>query len=159
MPGPSENPNKKAEFEPPKPAVMSEQPSNKRTVYVLTRGQYSDFGIVGIFSSNEKAKEVAERLSEDDIFGPIHEPEEWEVDAGHEELMKGESFWEVSMYLDGQVRLTHNKGTPNACDFEDINEVFTTVDSLSIKVMAKDEKTAIKIANEKRAQFKEARNL
>jgi hypothetical protein len=64
--------------------------------YVVTDGEYSDYGIVGIYSTPEKAEEAK------DQFCASNDVEEWEMDNIPSHPI-GMSKWEVSLRKDGSV--------------------------------------------------------
>lgn len=131
-----------------------------KKVYLLTCGEYSDYSIIGVFSSRKLAEKAQKTL------GPLYwDPiriEEWTVNPINEEqLNAGLKPYRVFMKQNGdadvvgvavpseldvigKVRFTN---TRNWWDEND-NELL-----LDMYVMARDEKHAVKIVNEKRAQI------
>jgi len=117
------------------------------TVYAVSSGEYSDYGIEAVFSTKENAKSYIGDRSCCDI-------EEWVLDAW---VPKADAAWEVDMTLEGDVvkvkKLSHADDSylrywppapfapPNAPHM------------LYMKMWADDENGAVKIANERRIAF------
>ena len=122
-----------------------------KTIYVVTFGEYSDYRIDAIFTK----KELAEKYI--DMFGHVGswnqmEIEEWEVNPHRRELRAGMKPFDVRMDKDGNTVKIERTDYPRGFD---ANEVGFTIDNTCIccKCLAKDEKHAIKITNERRAQY------
>jgi hypothetical protein len=116
------------------------------SVWAIEDGEYSDYHVVGVFSSRENAELVLGHLDSGDIA-------EWDLDPGIDSLNAGLSRYYVHMLRDGTVRESR------ACKFEIEEYEHLNPDprhqptfGLRISVFAKDEAHAIKIANEKRTQ-------
>lgn len=122
------------------------------TVYVVTTGSYSDYGIRGMFSTKEKAQAFIEATH----HGDVNDIEKYRLDANSEDIQRGLSPWRVLMAKDGTVRRAglasydFDSGCEWWCSFPRSPE---SVVELSCTCWAKDEQHAIKIANEKRAQI------
>lgn len=63
----------------------------KKKVYAVAEGEYSDYHIECIFSTKEKAKEFVQ------CHGTNYYIEEYELD---QEVIKEEKLWRVSFYID-----------------------------------------------------------
>lgn len=127
-------------------------------VHIVTEGEYSDYHIVGVFSTECRAKKFVgdDPDNESDI-------EEWEVNPKYpDEYNKGLDLWRLWMYRDGRsvdVRKLDRK--------LEVGESYLKLDNhypnrklmpvgesiLYGYVWAKDEKHAVKITNEKRVQL------
>jgi hypothetical protein len=130
--------------------------SETKTVWVVEEGEYSDYRVVGVFSSEANAKQVAELVG--------GEVAEWPVDPNIAELNQGLHIYFVQMRRDGTVdRCEHQK-----IDAYGLTGIGVTMwrrsqapayrgqnmpDVMHAKVWAKDEQHAIKIANEHRAEW------
>jgi hypothetical protein len=69
-------------------------------VFVVTRGSYSDYGIVAIFSSREKALEITRAPAGVEDYSDFNEIEEYELDEPRERLP---GCYRVTVEADGQV--------------------------------------------------------
>jgi hypothetical protein len=121
-----------------------------KSIYMLSAGDYSDYHVIGLFSSVEKAEEV-QKLTGGDI-------EEWPQDPWGEQLNQGLSPFQVFMTKEGvaeYVDLREPFDTPN--DF--ITKAYTRNSGQRVSaklissVWAEDEAHAVKIVNEKRLQL------
>lgn len=109
-----------------------------KTVFVVTSGIYSDFGIEAVFSTKEKAEEFVKNL--DGFYkGEI---KEWAVDINERES----SFWYVEMTRDGDVIATEPVHNEN--DHRGFGR-----DNLLTVVRATTKERAIKVANERRIRL------
>jgi len=112
-------------------------------VYVVTTGQYSDYGITAICSTKEMG-EYANLLYGDEANGV----DEWEVD----ELPKhpeGKLPFTVQMKESGDSEVKRE----SIGYFKEKCEPYGDDETFCFDVWAKDEQHAVKIANEKRVQL------
>ncbi len=131
-----------------------------KTVWAIEQGSYSDYHVVGIYSTKEKADAVAAKLG-----GGYDTPTvvEWPLDPAADEVCAGLEPWRVYMLYDGTVERVerqeaasgyeilgstdiHHRGTSNAPVWRGKQ------DCLFVACWATDVEHAVKIANEKRAQ-------
>ena len=68
------------------------------TIWVVEHGEYSDYRVVGLFSTPENAQRVA-----DLVGGTVAA---WPVDPRHDELNQGFTPWTVMMARDGVSKVT-----------------------------------------------------
>lgn len=137
-----------------------------KTIWVVEQGEYSDYRVVGIFTTKCNAQKVMDALNNGTDEGDYGRAtiDEWGLDPSVAELNQGMSIFVVRMRKDGfteesyaqelsfftlgrvgariwrrsQIQLAGYAGMP------DVLEAF---------VWATDEKHAVKIANEKRIEF------
>jgi hypothetical protein len=130
-------------------------------IWIVTDGDYSDYHIVGVFSTEERANEFVEVES-----GVV---EEYMIDelceAVYLKLNKNYSCYRVDMTLnEGDLLFTNIDPYSNVVGSDNDltvfvfppkheNKKFAGKKIFSIRVMAKDEKHAIKIANERRTEY------
>lgn len=115
------------------------------SVWVIEDGSYSDYHVVGVFSSKENAEKALA------INGIIGEISEWPLDPGIGELNQGLSPWHVVMNYDGEV--TSAKKYIEELPLEEPRVYRQHNGSRVIgDVWAEDERHAIKIVNEFRTQ-------
>jgi hypothetical protein len=126
------------------------------TVWVIEDGDYSDYHVVGVFTSLQAAQTVRDAIGEGTIA-------EWPLDPAVSELNQGLRFFSVRMLRDGTVE----QAEPTSLQSYSIGKECwiwrrsiapayrgTGVkDCLCHSVFAEDEKHAIKIMNEKRLQM------
>jgi hypothetical protein len=121
-----------------------------KTVWLVTNGEYSDFHVVGIFSSKENAELVVKTCGGD--------VEETPIDPFIEELNQGLFLFWVSMWRDGEAQSVYQESVDGEPVSPKVVEHFgIRADGggsrLNGNVWAKDKEHAVKIFNEKRAQM------
>jgi hypothetical protein len=131
-----------------------------KTIYAVNRGSYSDYSVRALFSTKEKAEAYMEEFPD----GEYNALEEYTLDPDSVSLKaKGYQLWHVLMLRDGSVERV------NAQDWYFVHEAPRhwiwrrthaaayaakgIPDALNSTVLARDEKHAVKIANEKRVQM------
>lgn len=114
--------------------------------YVLTDGDYSDYHIIAVYSTEDNAKKAQKE------FGG--EIEEWILD----QYIKDNRYpYTVQMYSDGSTRAYI---IANSDDVGYINHWSNQgILCISCKILAENKEAAIKIASEKAIQYKVAKNL
>lgn len=121
-------------------------PQIEEKIYVVTDGNYSDYRIMGVFDSKEKAE-----LYIDSFYGRI---EEYVLNPYNEELKNGFKSFAVYMNINGSTEkygIKCGNGSTNDNSFFNYygdDEIY-----LIANMWAKDEQHAIKIANERRVQY------
>ena len=130
-------------------------------IWVIEQGSYSDYRVVGVFSSKVNAEVVKGKLSVS--FGEEPTIAEWTLDPAVDEINAGLTVWLGAMLRDGTVE----QCVPWEINGYDLNEDLRIwerasapaykgqgiQDCLHGKVWAKDAEHAIKIFNEKRVQL------
>lgn len=125
-------------------------------VYIVTSGAYSDYHIDAVFSTRENA----ERYNKIHASGDFEDIEEFEIDEDMA-LINRIRDEKITIYLvcmdrDGNVKEI-KKELPCLSLVESIltgkYKYILYADCMDIYVIAKDEKHAIKIVNEKRVQL------
>ena len=125
------------------------------TIWVLEDGDYSDYHVIGVFTSKQNAELVQSRVG-----GEIAE---WPLNPGVKELSQGHTPFVGEMRYDGSVERMQSR---ELSSYTLINGVAlwprssapayagkNIQDCLHGVVLAKDQKHAIKIFNEKRVQL------
>lgn len=142
---------------------MADDPT-RRTVWVVERGSYSDYHVVGVFSTREHAQRIADLVN---TYYDEATVAEWPMDPAISDLMAGRRQYRVLMLRDGAV-----EGDVLACEI-DPHVLGESVriwprssapayigkgvpDCLDATVWATDATHAVKIANEHRVRFIEA---
>ena len=122
-----------------------------KTIYVVTRGSYSDYGIKAIFNTKELAQAYIDSFKYDSYNEMSIE--EWDLNPNSKELKKGRKPYFVRMDKAGIA--TEYNHVDSSYGFNGGTVISFTLDkqSMNCYCWAKDEKHAIKIANEKRVQF------
>ena len=126
-----------------------------KSIWAIEDGCYSDYHIVGVFSSEEKAQKIKSIVGGEVV--------EWNLDPGINEINKGLSIFNIIMNYSGNIeRLTKE----DICMYNLSNNGLhvwertkapayqgkKVNDAVCGSVWAKDQKHAIKIANEFRTQ-------
>ncbi len=133
------------------------------TVWVVEQGEYSDYRVVGVFSSKENAQSIVGAIKAGDHSDDLSIAE-WPMNPGVDELRKGfkqylidmrkdgtterVEGWDLSGYeLAGSVRMWRRTQAPAYRGNKDKPDV------LQAHIWARDEQHAVKIANEHRARL------
>lgn len=135
---------------------MSNRTTKRKTVFTLTDGDYSDYHIIGIYSSREAA-----RVVRDKVGGDI---EEVELDAGVEDINAGLEPWSILMLHDGTVESAKPKEEMSSYDIGGSVLIWqrskapayqgkNVPDAMRATVWAKNKTHAVKIVNEHRRQW------
>ena len=120
-----------------------------KTIYIVTRGDYSDYHIEGAFSTMEKAQAYIDAYT----GSYINEVEVYTID--YREPQPGKSFYHLTMDKDGVVLAM--KSGPVAVDYDCDLTVLrpdwrAKTYTLQVSRYAKSEAHIVKIANELRTQ-------
>jgi hypothetical protein len=128
-----------------------------KTIYVVTSGSYSDYGIDAMFSTEAKANQFIDKYGKSsyDSMGI----EEYVLDEVTDLLDKGMVQWSVQMNYDGDVIKvveTNNYGLANATNSfwygpRRADNPKTNL-NMNTYVFAKDKDHAVKIAGERRTR-------
>lgn len=128
------------------------------SIWVVEQGEYSDYGVLGVFSTKENAETLMSHINKDMQNNPAT-VDEWPLNPGVSELRQG--------YTPYYVVMSMTDGATERCEKEENyllsgtqHEVFERWQSknekppqLWIHLWAKDETHAIKIANEHRMRM------
>lgn len=120
-----------------------------KQVYAVTDGDYSDYKVIGVYSTQKRA-EYAHRL-----YGVDNEIEVWVVDELPEHP-RGMLLFHVRMARDGEVvRMWQGSPGGGVVGIESASNYGSVRfrENLAFDVWAKDEKHAIKIVNEYRGRM------
>lgn len=132
-------------------------------VWVVECGEYSDYRVVGVFSSEANAQLVADAIRAGE-YGEGPDVAKWELDPAVDALNQGHRLWYVVMLRDGAVERV-DRQTLSAYEIgHTAAHIWKRTkapaykgkgipDALTMTVWAKDETHAVKIVNEKRAQM------
>lgn len=121
-------------------------------VYVITKGEYSDYSIYGVVLDEKRAEALAKYIGDDFNCGMV---EEYDTDQ-FSPLFDGKRPYEVNYRIDGSVRDCHMM-TFDLYAFE--SKIRKYVNGYLVYVWATDEKHAVKIANDKLAEYKYRRAM
>lgn len=139
--------------------------SETKSVWVIERGEYSDYSVVGVFSSRENAERVAQRINASEYAYSLAEVAEWQLNPGVDALNSGLSRFRVLMLRDGTTEDVRRDDDPwsgfslaSTFHLWERSEAPAYVgenigDVLAADVWAEDEQHAVKIANERRVQM------
>ncbi len=119
------------------------------TVWVVEQGEYSDYHIVGVFSSSANAQQIADAVNTTP-YGDRATVAEWPLDPLVTQLQQGLLFYRVDMQRNGTVDGVELRGMDER-DLAGEFEVYGNV--LYATAWAKDEQHAIKITNEHRTRL------
>ena len=128
-----------------------------KSIWVIEQGSYSDYRVVGVFSTKESAEKFMSLMDENYETPCITE---WTLDPMIDEINKGLLPFSINMDIDGNTKRIrkaegHNmNGGLSVCGRAMWND-----DGVYGTVWAKDEQHAVKIANEFRTGQLIAGNL
>jgi len=123
----------------------------KNTIYVVTSGEYSDYGIDAIFTSKELAQKFV-----DSFNSGYFNIEEWDLDPNATHLKQNRKPYFLRIDKLGEV---YDIESPSSAygfkqEIAESTISYTHDKSLmNIYCFANDEINAVKIANEKRSQI------
>lgn len=118
-------------------------------LYLVSTGSYSDYTVLGIYSSKELANEAIIR------FNAGSEAQEFTLDA-MPERPPGKLYYHLDMFFNGDVRFIALSSMEDALMTTTYYIQPYTVEGkklIAFKIWADDEKHAIKSANEIRTQL------
>jgi len=124
-----------------------------KTVWAVEQGEYSDYRVLGVFSTRENAERVATLMSCDWYEATV---KEWPIDPGIDEMNAGYKQWTVTMDYDGTVEWCGEDPSPYDATLAELTVWRRSKyvnDVIGGNIWAKDAKHAIKIVNEKRLQW------
>lgn len=143
--------------------------SEKKSVWVVEQGSYSDYGVLGVFSTREAAEMMAARINEAaDRCDEEATVAEWPLDPGVDALRAGLWRFDIWMKEDGSADSvypasdwkelpaedpSHGLGNTFEMRILSVHPVPTKERQLRARVWARDREHAIKIANERRVQL------
>lgn len=130
------------------------------TVYLISSGEYSDYGVGPVFSTEALAQEYIDKWAK---FGNNeYGIEERELDPEHEmniPLEKGWTYFQVVMFKDGTSEIEKRKPydyretETESLGWNWIKNKYVKIVTLFTCAWAVDEQGAAKIANEKRTRL------
>jgi hypothetical protein len=116
------------------------------SVWVVETGEYSDYRVLGIFSTEENAQKIAD-LVDGDVS-------EWPIDPWLEQLSQGRRSFRVEMMMDGTgIRVSEMPWGNHHKDEFSLVRNRNSADLLIGNVFARGDQHAIKIVTEVRAQY------
>ena len=127
-----------------------------KKIYIVTSGEYSDYGIDAVFTDKEPAEKfIKEQKGEIEV---------WEANE-YTKIPQNRDVYQVIIYVDnGEIQgmektnsFWHDALNDNMFFWRKIHDIERG--RLVIYCFAKDREHAIKIANEKRVQYKQLHNL
>ena len=122
-----------------------------QAVFLVTRGDYSDYRVCAVFTDEELAKKYI-----DSFQGNSYEEfriENYQLNPFSFELKNDYKPFFLRMKRDGECTEIYVKDSSYGFEDEDIDIGFDIHKNMYISIFAKDETHAIKIANEKRVQL------
>ena len=132
-------------------------------VYLVTSGSYSDYSVVGVFSSRENAVEFMSRVGEGD-YNNWNDVDEMDLDATLPQIRAGLTPWFVEMHRDGKTDRIERKELSDYGSTSEGAGIWRRSqapafrgqgldDLLHANVFASSAEHAVKIANEYRTQM------
>ena len=110
-------------------------------IYVITKGEYSDYHICAVTDDPNKAEILREQYTD---RWDVAEIEEWDTD---EPAIKGDSkYYTVDFNCKGEAIRAYESSPYSSKNIG-------AIDKWNVELYAKDEETAIKIAAERRAKY------
>lgn len=115
-------------------------------IYVVTRGEYSDYSIITATTDRDVAESIAKKFSGGYSETVVEEYEDAEL------MLK--PCWLVTFQKDGSVAEVKNE-SDNYFRYHDAGRCWVPVDrrQVAVSVVADSIESAVKIAAEKRAKF------
>lgn len=134
------------------------------SIWVIEEGEYSDYRVVGVFSSRKNAQLALDTVLKDGTSWGRPTIAEWELDPCIDELRKGYKPFRIRMLRDGSVEYCEEVEASTYSMFYCELVIWKREEApayrgkrvpncLNGTVLAKDKEHAIKIANERRTQL------
>jgi hypothetical protein len=121
-------------------------------VWVLTSGEYSDYRIHGVFSSEQTLKATKEKIDGPGGWSEWNEPEEYELDNLLNLVSKGFKKWYIRFDASANVeRIAPSEILVDSSPGAEAS--FSKPGVVQIELLATSEEDALKIASEKRREF------
>ena len=125
-------------------------------VYVLTRGEYSDYRVLGVCSSKEIADDIS-RLEGENGWGYSVQVEEYEVDEFSSRIKSGEKTYTLGMWThDGSVEYCNESMFDDPSDIRIVSGYVINgqpLNKICGAVIAKSKDHAIKIFSDYRRRI------
>jgi hypothetical protein len=131
------------------------------TAWVIEQGEYSDYRVVGVFTSRENAERIAEKINGDRTYD-LATVDEWLLDPGIQALNQGHHRYHVLMLRDGTTESVEREVSPWFLS-NLVSEFFIwsrstapaphLPDALRASVWAGSDAHAVKVVNERRLQM------
>lgn len=121
-----------------------------QAVFLVTRGDYSDYRVCAVFTDKKLAQKYI------DSFEKAYDEfriENYKLNPFSKELKADYKPYFLRMKKDGTCTEIYVKDSSYGFESEDLDVGFDIHKDMYLSVFAKDEKHAIKIANEKRVQL------
>jgi len=123
-----------------------------KKIYVVSSGEYSDYGIDAIFDSKGLAEKYISAFDQN-CYDQM-EIEEWELNPNENEVKNGRKAFCVRMDKQGNTKEVEWRDSTFGLRNTSLNISFTyNKELMNCYCFANDEKHAVKIANEKRVQL------
>jgi len=135
---------------------------SKAYCWVVERGCYSDYCVLGVFTSRKYADEFAQEANMRESYEKATVAK-WPLNPGVAEMAAGMKLWSLTMSFDGTTERIENIARAD-CSASNGLSVWKRTEALHWKgqsvqdaiqgsVWARDEKHAVKIANEFRVRM------
>ena len=123
-----------------------------KKIYVVSSGEYSDYGIDAIFDSKDLAEKYISAF--DQSCYDQMKIEEWELNPNENEVKKSRKAFLVRMDKQGNANEVEWRDSAFGLRNTSLNISFTyNKELMNCYCFANDERHAVKIANEKRVQL------
>lgn len=134
---------------------LNTEPSNStkpvlQAVFLVTRGYYSDYRVCAVFTDKKLAQKYIDSFEKSYSEFRI---ENYKLNPFSKELKADYKPYFLRMEKDGTCTEIYVKDSSYGFESEDLDIGFDIHKDMYLSVFAKDEKHAIKIANEKRVQL------
>ena len=130
-----------------------------KTIWVVEHGTYSDYRVLGVFTSEANARLIADTVNNTDSTEKATVAE-WPLNPSVKQLRSGLNAYRITMDRDGNVENCCVAAGEYKSSFSVLHRTRTALyvgkkktNAVIATVFAKDDKHAIKIVNEKRIQF------
>lgn len=115
-------------------------------IYVVTRGEYSDYHICAVTDDKEKARIIVEKCSDHFNLAKIEEYDTEDCEI----IIKRKNMYSCSKYKNNEIEIFKITRLEE-CDDEDVIEDY--YGELHVYIFADNEEQALKIASDKFAKY------
>lgn len=126
--------------------------TKRKSVWIIEYGYYSDYRVIGPYSTEEYAQKIADKINASDSYDDARVVERV-LDPGTDEMNKGYTMYSVDIRKDGVVEDVHIE--ESITNFIPSTHIYNGLNNSTMHatVYAKDAAHAVKIVADRRFQF------
>lgn len=127
-------------------AKIEKKGKERKKMYIITAGEYSDYHICGVYDDKEKAQEYIDVFAKDEYSEMMIE--DFMLNPYELEISEGMRPYFLRMDREGNVYDIHVRDSSYKFNYDDISHGFDVNDNLYNHCFARNEEHAVKITSE-----------